>query len=72
MGKEKLSKQKTQKKPEEIKINSIKYPFTLKKNEIINIIIKDRIIRDNWTLYKTKQEKKLEKMKLGGKKLMIN
>ena len=35
MGKEKLSKQKTQKQPAEIKINSIKYPVTLKKMKLL-------------------------------------
>ena len=61
----KLSKPKIQHK-----INSIRNPFLLKKKikkkeEIINRIIKDRIIRDIWTPFETEEDKnegkKLEK-----------
>ena len=57
----KLIKQKTQ--------NKIRYPFILKKTEkeIIDRIIKDRIIGDVWTLFDIEEEKK-EKKKLEGKK----
>ena len=57
----KLIKQKTQ--------NKIRYPFISKKTEkeIIDRIIKDRIIEDVWTLFDIEEEEK-EKKKLEGKK----
>ena len=65
----KLSKPKTHTK----KINSIRNPFILKKKEKEkekkkkHKIIKDKIIRDNWSFYETeinnKERKKLERKK---------
>ena len=44
------------KKLRKLKTQNIRNPFTLKKKEI-----KDRIIRDIWTLYETEEGKKEEK-----------
>ena len=53
----KLSKPKIQKQYKENKINSIINPFILKKKKkIIDIIIKDRTIRDIWTLFEAEKE----------------
>ena len=52
----KLNKPKPQKKSEENKTN------TIRRKEIIDRTIKDRIIRDIWILFETEEE---EKKKLG-------
>ena len=51
----KLSKPKTQ--------NKVRHPFVLKKTEkeIIDKIIKDRIITDVWTLFDIEEEKKTKR-----------
>ena len=62
MGEETKSKPKT--KPKQSKTRNIRNPFVLKKKKKE---IKDRIIRDIWTLFETEEEeekrKKLEKKK---------
>ena len=62
----KLSKPKTQKQPEEDKNNRITKKKKKEKQDIIDRVIIDRIIRDTCTLYGTKEEKK------GRKKLEKN
>ena len=66
----KLSKPKAQKQPEE---NKIRNPFKLKKKkkkEILDRIIKDRVIADIWTVFEI-DEKKKERMKLKRKKKLM-
>ena len=57
---------KTKNKP---RTQSIRNPFILKKKKIE---IKDRIIRDIWTLFETEEEKRKKEIRERKKKLIID
>ena len=57
---------KTKNKP---RTQNIRNPFILKKKKIE---IKDRIIRDIWTLFETEEEKRKKEIRERKKKLIID